>query len=92
MGSLTQLSSLQGSTTLPDLMTQLASRMQLDVLPLAHAPLTSPAATRFAAVRLDTLPQLGSLTQLCSLLKLDKPGQLDAPTLIDAMLVALLVS
>jgi hypothetical protein len=54
LGSLTQLGSLQGATALPDLMTQHASLMQLDVLPLAHAPLTSLATTRFAAVGLDT--------------------------------------
>ena len=77
LSSLTQLSSLKGATALPDLVSQHASLMQLNVLPLAYAPLTSPAATRFAAARLNTLPQLSSPTQLCSLLKLDRPGHHD---------------
>ena len=42
----TQLGSLQGATALPDLMTQHASLMQRDVLPLTHASLTSMATTR----------------------------------------------
>ena len=38
---LTQLCSIQGATSLPDLVTQHASLMQLDMPPLANAPLTS---------------------------------------------------
>ena len=47
---LTQLCSIQGTTLLPDLVTQHASLMQLDMLPLDNASLTSMTATRFASV------------------------------------------
>ena len=57
---LTQQSSIQDATLLPDLMTQHASLMQLDMLPLANKSLTSMTATRFASVWINTMPQLSS--------------------------------
>ena len=66
---LTQLCSIQGATLLPDLVTQHASLMQLDMLPLDNASLSlatlNPSALQGCSLALlDSTAVLGSFTKL----------------------------